>query len=134
VARRGNRQQLAIVEPPELNALGRTAWPKVAQPEAIEHLHRVGTHPDASADFAQRRRLFSDANAVPLPRQSGRRGQAAETRADDDDVQAAHRGQLPRLCALIRRPSERRRADQHELLRAAVRGRHARVSNAPHLG
>ena len=57
-----------------------------AQADAVQHLHRVGAHLDARADFAQLRRLLGHAHAVPALLQHRGCGQTTQAGTDDQDV------------------------------------------------
>src|SRR4051812_49750154 len=72
-------QQLAGIEAPELVLLrlDADAVECVAQPQIVEHLHRVGALLDAGADFTELRRLLEDAYLeAPLHEACGGRGGA----------------------------------------------------------
>jgi predicted ArsR family transcriptional regulator len=73
-------QQLAGVVAPELVflRLDADAVERVAQPQVVEHLHRVGALLDTGADLAELRRLLEDAHLEAALHQAGGGGEAAE--------------------------------------------------------
>ena len=58
-----------------------------AQPQMIEHVHRVRAHLDAGADFGQLRRLLEHRDLVSGLDQTRRRGEAADAGSCDQDSQ-----------------------------------------------
>ena len=87
------------IHQPQLVDIDRRAPRRLADPEIVEGMERVGSELEAGADFAQASGLFEQDRANPLSRKPERRGQAADAAARDQDRSCAwrsHQLDLPR--------------------------------------
>ena len=62
----------------------------LADPEMVEHVHRVGAELDAGADLAKIRRLLEDPHLETRLHQARRRRQPAKPGADDENSWIGH--------------------------------------------
>src|SRR6185312_14501341 len=60
------------------------------EPEMAQRVHGVGADLDTGADFLQPRRLLVDLDLVAVLHQEGRRGEAAEAGAGDQNLALRH--------------------------------------------